>query len=412
MNNHKPHGVLIPATLDTKADEVEFLRQALRREDIAVVVADCGTLGAPATAAEISRDEIARLAGTTIDELQEHADRATAIPTMIRGLEAVVRQMLDEGRIQGCLGVGGGTNAAFASAVFALLPHGMPKLLVSTVASGNTATFVGGRDVVLIHSVVDIMGLNSILRGILTQSARIMAAMLRAAPGEGDVCSSAGQSIGMSVFGATTKAAMAAMRRLNDMGHEVLAFHARGVGGRAMEGLVRDGRITSVLDLTITEIADFIVGGIMSAGPHRLEAAGDLGIPQVVLPGAIDMVNFGARDSLPEAYHRRKILAHTPHATLVRTTREENVSIAEYVAAKLNKARGPVEVILPQRGFSAYDCEGQPFFDPQADAAFCETLCANLSPSVPVHVIDSHINESECVDLAVDILEMHIRDRK
>lgn len=395
-------GLLIPTSLDTKSEAVAYLRDRLRRHGVEVIVVDCGVLGTPGMTADVTREEIAGLAGTTIGELQDAADRETAIPTMILGLERLVGTMLQEGRIAGCLGLGGGTNAAFAAAVFDILPFGFPKMLVSTVASGNTASFVRGNDVLLFHSVVDVLGVNSILRLVLDRAAVAMAAMMRE-PAQ-PVTRVSAPTVGMTVFGSTTLAALKAEELLVGAGHEVLPFHARGVGGQAMEALVRDGRIQAVLDLTTTEIADELVGGILSAGPQRLEAAGTAAIPQVVLPGAIDLVNFGPAATVPAVFSGRRFLAHSPHATLMRTTAEENCEIARFIARKLNAARGAVEVVIPMQGFSAYDRKGQPFHDPQADSAFREILAETLRPDIPVHVLDCHINDADCVTFALERL--------
>lgn len=394
--------VLIAAALDTKSESVGYICEKLRKLGVCPVVVDCGVLGIPGMPADVTREEVAQLAGTTLAALQQEADRATAIPTMIRGLERLVARMLAEGSIAGCLGLGGGTNAAYAAAVFELLPFGLPKMLVSTVASGNTASFVKGNDVLLFHSVVDVLGVNSILRVVLDQAAAAMAAMLHLPPPAAAV---QGQTtVGMTVFGSTTLAALKAEELLLAEGCEVLPFHARGVGGQAMESLVRDGRIQAVLDLTTTEIADEIVGGILTAGPHRLEAAAVAGIAQVVLPGAIDMVNFGPAATVPAQFAGRRFLAHSPHATLMRTTVEENRAIARFIASKLNAARGGVEVVIPMRGFSAYDRVGQPFYDPEADAAFQQTLAEHLRADIPVHVLDLHINDAACVAFALQRL--------
>lgn len=395
-------GVLIPVSLDTKAEAVRHLCEQLCSHGLVPIVADCGILGSPQLVADITREELAERAGANIASLKQAGDRAVAIPAMIRGLEHLVSQMLAEGRLLGCLGIGGGTNAAFAAAAFELMPFGMPKMLVSTIASGNTTSFVQGNDVVLYHSVVDVLGLNSILRVVLDKAAAAMAAMVRqpmSAPEE-----QRSTTIGMTVFGSTTVAAMRAEETLGAKGYDVLPFHARGVGGRAMESLVRDGRIHAVLDLTTTEIADELTGGILSAGPNRLEAAGLAGVPQVILPGSIDMVNFGPAASVPAQFARRRLLAHSPHATLMRTSAEENQAIARFMAHKLNTAKGPVEVVIPTQGYSAYDREGQPFYDPEADLIFRESLVATLHPDIAVHLLDLHINDHACADFAVERL--------
>jgi uncharacterized protein (UPF0261 family) len=394
-------GVVLAGTLDTKSAEIGFLHDALARLGVPVITVDCGVLGTPETEAGIPREEVARAAGTTIEALREGRDRSVAIPAMIRGLEAVLARLLAEGRVLGYLGIGGGTNAALAAAAFRNLPFGMPKMLVSTVAAGDTRGFVGGKDVVLMHSVVDVLGLNGFLRDVLRRAAGAMAGMVAAAR-TGELEGAA--LIGLTAFGSTTPAAMRAWQSLTDAGHEVLTFHARGIGGQAMETLIREGRIRGVLDLTTTEIADELVGGIFSAGPERLAAAGEAGIPQVVLPGSLDMVNFGAMHAVPERFRGRRLVSHTPLSTLMRTTLEENVAMAVFIAEKLNRAKGPVAVILPMRGFSAYDIEGGPFFDSAADDAFRGTLRERLEPRIRVEMVDAHINDPGCADLASSLL--------
>jgi uncharacterized protein (UPF0261 family) len=394
--------IVIAATLDTKAEEVEFVRAALERRGRSVIVVDCGILGRAGARADVPREAVAQAGGSDLGSMQREQNRETAIPIMLRGLERVIADLFARGRVAGYLGLGGGTNAALAAAAFKALPFGVSKVLVSTVACGNTRPFVGTKDVVLFHSVVDILGLNHFLKSILTRAAAAIDAMIEER--------SAGEAerdepcIAVTAFGSTTEAATQALGLLSANGFEVLTFHARGVGGEAMEEMIREGRVDAVLDLTTTEIADEVVGGICSAGPNRLEAAGERGIPQVVLPGAIDMVNFGPPATVPPAFRTRRLLAHTPHATLMRTTAEENAAIAAFVAAKLNAATGPTGVVLPLRGFSAYDREGGPFFDPVADAAFRSALTAQLKPHIRVRTVDAHINQPEVIRAASSLL--------
>lgn len=397
-------GVVIAATLDTKSDEIMFVRDQLARHGLAAIIIDCGVLGEATLEAAIDNETVARAARMSLAELRSRRDRAIAIPTMITGLEAILAELLAGGKVLGYLGVGGGTNAALAGAAFRQLPYGLPKMLVSTVAAGDTRPFIGIKDVMLMHSVVDILGLNDFLRGTLSSACAAMAAMVAEAGRSRARPRVASSTAAITAFGSTTTAATRAWHRLSARGIEVLSFHARGIGGQAMEELIRAGEIGAVLDLTITEIADEIVGGIFSAGPDRLSAAAEAGVPQVVLPGSIDMVNFGARESIPERFKDRRFASHTPLSTLMRTTASENEAIARFVADKLNAARGQVSVVLPLRGFSAYDIAGGPFFDPAADAAFCETLAARLHPRIRLERIDAHINDAICADRAASLL--------
>ncbi len=411
--DHQQPGIVIACTLDTKSEEIAFVRNELARHGLATIVIDCGVLGEPAIEASISRTEIALAGGTTIDALRQGRNREIAIPAMIRGLKSTIRRLDVEGQILGYLGVGGGTNAALASAAFRLLPFGLPKMLISTVAAGDTRPFIDIKDVVLVHSVVDILGLNHFLRGVLRRSCAALAGMVQEAASPAETNST--MMVGLTAFGSTTLAAMRVWAELTRSGLEVLTFHARGIGGRAMETLIREGEIRAVLDLTITEIADELVGGIFSAGPDRLSAAAEAGLPQVILPGSIDMVNFGAPPTVPERFHGRKFASHTPLTTLMRTTPEENAAMARFVANALNRALGPVTVLLPERGFSAYDVAGGPFHDPDADDAFRDELTAMLNSRIRVERIDAHINDAACAvrasQLLLDMIQLSQNER-
>lgn len=394
-------GIVVAGTLDTKSAEIAYVRDQLIGHGLNVIIIDCGILGEPGIEATIDRGAVARAGGRSIDALRAGRSRELAIPTMIGGLETTVASLVKRGLVLGYLGLGGGTNASLAAAAFRQIPYGIPKMLISTVVSGDTRHIVGIKDVVLVHSVVDVLGLNGFLRERLGQACAALAGMVKNAVAREampEMC------VAMTTFGSTTPAAMHAWQTLSAQNIEVLSFHARGIGGQAMEALVRAGRVSAVLDLTITEIADEIAGGSLSAGPDRLSAAGEMGIPQVVLPGSIDMVNFGPRETVPEHFARRRLAYHSALTTLMRTTRRENEAIAMFVADKLNKARGPAAVVLPLRGFSAYDIEGGPFFDPEADEAFCSTLTEHLDPGIPVRRLDAHINDPQCVDVALSLL--------
>ncbi|HVY99713.1 MAG TPA: Tm-1-like ATP-binding domain-containing protein [Dongiaceae bacterium] len=400
--------VVIAATLDTKAEEIGFLRRALEHQGVSVLLIDCGILGEPGIAPDVTRAEVASRGGGSIEALRARRDRENGLRVMTAGLTSILKTMLAEGRIGGYIGVGGGTNAAFAAAAFKVLPFGLPKFLVSTLASGNTRPFIGAKDVVLFHTVVDVLGLNPFLRTVFEQTAAAMAAMLKshATAAEPDPRT----TIGMTTFGSTTEGAMRALARIGSSA-EVLTFHARGTGGEAMEDMIREGRISAVLDLTTTEIADELVGGMCSAGPERLTAAGEMGIPQVVLPGAIDLVNFGTREQVPARFQGRRFVAHTALATLMRTTPDENGEIARYMARRLNQARGPVSVVVPTRGYSAYSVQGAPFFDPEADAAFLAALKASLKPEIPIATVDDTINGELCINSAVSALQEMMRSQ-
>jgi uncharacterized protein (UPF0261 family) len=314
---------------------------------------------------------------------------------MASGAASVALALHAEGRLDGVLAVGGSGGSSVASRAMRALPVGVPKLLVSTMASGDVSPYVGESDVTLMHSVVDVAGINSVSEQVFANAAAAIAAM--AAEQEVRRTAPAGEQrllVGLTMFGVTTPAADEARAELVGLGYEPLVFHATGAGGRAMEKLVRDGRLAGVLDLTTTELADDLVGGVLSAGPHRLEAAGERGIPQVVSLGALDMVNFGPRETVPGAFGDRTLVVHNPTVTLMRTTPEENAELGRRIGTKLSRARGPVAVFLPLRGVSGIDVEGGPFRDAAADGELFSALRGALTGS-PAEIVevDSHIND-------------------
>jgi uncharacterized protein (UPF0261 family) len=392
-------GVVFATTLDTKSEEAAFLCDELKSRGVDVILIDCGVLGDPQLQPDISASEVARAAGVDLTDLRAKRDRAASVPIMMHGLALHVTSLMARGLVQGFVAIGGGTNAALATAAFAALPLGVPKLLVSTVVSGNTRALVGFKDVVLFHSVVDVLGVGTYLRRVLRRAAGMMEALVRESARVAE--RGLGPSIAMTTYGSTTAAANHAIPLLREHFYEVLTFHAMGVGGRAAEAFIADGQVQGSFDLTTTEIADELIGGVCTAGPERLDAAGVKGIPQVVLPGAIDMVNFGVRSSIPERFANRHFLEHTPFATLMRTTPDENKEIAQFIGRKLNAASAPTAVVLPLQGFSAYDAAGAAFFDPAADEAFRNTLKDTLKKEVEWIEVDAHINDPQCMQVAV-----------
>jgi uncharacterized protein (UPF0261 family) len=379
--------VVLVGTLDTKGVEYDYLRRRLEAAGVAALLVDVGTQGSPRTAADVSRDEVAAAGGLDLAAL---SDRGVAVQAMCAAAPVVVRRLFDEGRCQGVLAAGGSGNTAIATAAMRALPVGVPKLVVSTMAAGDTSAYVDVSDVTLMPAVTDVAGLNSVSVRILANAAAAMAGMVTAAPVE------PGESrrvVAATMFGVTTPAVTTAREELERRGYEVLVFHATGTGGRSMESLVEAGFITGVLDLTTTELADDLVGGVLSAGPHRLEAAGAKGVPQVVSLGALDMVNFGSRESVPARFAERNFYVHNPSVTLMRTTAEECAELGRRVGAKLSAATGPVALFVPLRGVSAISVEGGPFFDAGADAALLAGLRETLDPSVEVHEVDADVND-------------------
>jgi len=387
--------VLLIGTLDTKGEELAFLRSRLLQAGVAVLLADAGTGGPPrGVRPDIAREEI-------VPDAASLTDRGEAVSAMAAGAAALAARLYAEGRIDGVLGAGGSGNTAIATAAMRALPVGVPKLMVSTMAAGDTSDYVGGTDITMMASVTDVAGLNSISARVLANAAAAMAGMVGAPPVEHD---DSKPLVGATMFGVTTPCVDHARAVLEQRGYEVLVFHATGTGGRAMEALVESGFLAGVLDATTTELCDDLVGGVLSAGPDRLEAAGRKGIPQVVSLGALDMVNFGARDTVPPQFADRNLYVHNPSVTLMRTTKEECAELGRRIAAKLSAATGPTVLFIPLGGVSLIDAEGQPFHDPEADAAL---FAAVREAAVEVIEIDANINDeafSEAMAIKLDEL--------
>lgn len=387
--------VVLLGTLDTKGVEYAYLRDQIESQGTCdVIMVDAGILGEPTTRADIGRQEVAGAAGTTIDRLVSDHDRGAAVAAMAHGAREVVSRLFAEGRLQAILGLGGSGGSSLVSEAMRGLPVGVPKLLVSTVASGDTRPYIGAVDIAMMYSVVDIAGINRLSARILSNAAAGIAGMALAYSQPLAVASDK-PLIGASMFGVTTPAVTRAREWLEERGFEVLVFHATGTGGQSMEALVEGGFLAGVLDITTTELADNLVGGVFSAGPDRLEMAGRKGVPQVVSLGALDMVNFGAKETVPAQFRERNLYAHNPTVTLMRTTPEECAELGRQIAQKLNAATGPVALFVPRKGISAIAMEGGPFHDPVADSALIDTLLANLGDLVEVHDLDLEINDPQ-----------------
>ncbi|AEH39167.1 Tm-1-like ATP-binding domain-containing protein [Halopiger xanaduensis] len=401
--------VVIIGTLDTKAEEIGFARDVLESQGVDVRVVDAGVMGEPGPTVEpeTPASEVAEAAGTTLERLRNEADRGEAIEAMGEGAAEIAEELHEKGVIEGILGLGGSGNTSIATAAMRSLPVGVPKLVISTMASGDTEPYVGARDIAMLYSVADIEGLNQLSRRIITNGALAMVGMVANDP---DVDVDDRPTIGVTMFGVTTPCVQAARERLEDMGYEVIVFHATGTGGRAMESLVEEGIIDGVLDVTTTEWADELVGGVLSAGPERLEAAGDEGVPQVVSTGALDMVNFGPRDSVPEEFEGRQFHVHNPQVTLMRTTPEENAELGAIIAEKLNAATGPTALALPLEGVSAIDAEGEDFHDPEADDALFDALRSTLDDDIELLELETDINDETFAEVLAETLDEYMRD--
>ncbi len=396
-----PKTVVIIGTLDTKGPEFLYLKQRIESHGLDTVVVNTGVMGEPYFTPEVSADDVARAAGVELSILVAQADRGQAMAAMCRGVAVVAAGLLRQGRLDGIVGMGGGAGTTVCTSAMRALPIGIPKLMLSTIASGNVSPYVDIKDIIMMPSIVDISGMNGLLRRMISNAAAAVAGMVNA---ESIQESHDRPMIAATMFGVTTPCVTRARELLEQAGYEVLVFHCTGAGGRSMEELIRGGFFCAVLDITTTELADELVGGIRSAGPHRLEAAGEMGIPQVVSAGALDMVNFGPPDTVPAKFEGRLFYRHNPSATLLRTSIEENRQLGELVSAKLNRAKGPTRFVMPLKGVSAIDREGQPFNDPAADSAFLEALKCSLSGAVELTKIDAHINDPKFADTCVRLL--------
>ncbi|WP_025745827.1 Tm-1-like ATP-binding domain-containing protein [Kallotenue papyrolyticum] len=396
--------VAVVGALDTKAGEYAFLCERLKATGIEPLVINFGVMGTPGVSPAIDAAEVATAGGADLQALRAANDRGAALAAMARGVATLLRRLYEEGRIQGAIGMGGSGGSSVIAAGLQALPVGVPKLLLSTVAAGDTRPYVGARDVVMMPSVVDIAGLNRLSRRIIANAAGALAGMLAV-----DLPAEQGDRplIAASMFGNTTPCVDQARAIIEQHGYEVLVFHATGTGGKIMESLIADGFIAGVLDITTTEWADEVCGGVFSAGSSRLESAAARGVPQVVVPGCIDMVNFGPRSTVPERYRDRLFYEWNPTVTLMRTTPEENARMGEIFADKLNRATGPVRVLIPLRGFSMLDSPGERFWDPAADAAFVQALTARLRPDIPVEQHELNINDPAFAErVATALLEL------
>lgn len=384
--------VLLVGTLDTKGAEFAHVRDRLAAAGVPVLVLDAGALGPPAFTPDITRQEVFSAAGANAAAVRASGDRGRAVALAAEGAAKIAAELHRQGKLAGVLSLGGSAGTTIGTAAMRAVPVGVPKLMVSTLASGQVQHYVGTRDVMMMYSVVDIAGLNRISRAVLDNAAAAMAGMVSfrrgTRPGAPDK-----PIVTATMFGVTTPCVEAARKNLEAAGYEVLVFHATGTGGRTMEGLIRDGLVAGVLDITTTELADELVGGVLTAGPDRLTAAGLKRVPQVISVGALDMVNFGPPETVPEKYKARRFHQHNPTVTLMRTTPEEMDRLGKEVAEKASAAGGPTAVMLPLRGVSGIDAEGKSFWWPEADAALFQSVRNWVAPNVEVAELDLHIND-------------------
>jgi len=392
--------IAILGTMDTKGVEHGYVAELIRQRGHDVVVIDVGTLGEPRLKPDITRAEIAAAVGVDFVALTARQDRGEAVTAMSRGAPIVLAKLAAAGRVHGVISLGGGGGTAIGTAAMRALPVGFPKLMVSTLASGNTAPYVGVKDILMFPSVVDVAGLNRISRQLLARAAGAICGMVETQP----PALTDKPIIVASQFGNTTPCIEQARKTLEAAGYEVIVFAATGTGGRTMESLIETGLVAGVLDVTTTEWADELVGGVLTAGPTRLEAAARHGVPAVVSTGCLDMVNFGPPETVPAKFAGRTFYQHNPQVTLMRTTAEECGKLGRILAEKLSLSVGPVTVLLPLRGSSMISVPGGPFHDPVADVALFSGLKTNLRPGIKVVELDAAINDAEFAEACAQAL--------
>lgn len=398
--------ILVSGAFDTKYNEHEYLIERIKSRGLEVMTLNFGVMEDPiGFKADIGSERVAEAGGASLEKLREEKDRGHAMAVMARGLAGVVRDLHRENRIQGMIGMGGTGGSSVVTAGMRALPIGFPKICVSTAASGNTEAYVGTKDVVLYPSIVDVAGLNSISRMIFSNAVDAVCGMVLHR--ESSITSDK-PIITASMFGNTTQCVDACRTILSEKGFEILVFHATGTGGKTMESLVEDDLVSGVLDITTTEWADTLCGGVFDAGKARLDMPGRKGVPHLIVPGCIDMVNWGAPETIPEKYEGRLFYQWNPSVTLMRTTKEENFELGKIFAEKANSAQGPVAFLIPLKGFSILDSEieGKPqlFWDPQADRAFIDGLQSKLDRSIEVTLLESNINDALFSEKAVEML--------
>ncbi|MBA2470324.1 MAG: Tm-1-like ATP-binding domain-containing protein [Chloroflexia bacterium] len=392
--------VAIVAALDTKGDEAQVIKNVIESRGVRTLLIDVGVLGAPAMPAEVGRAEVASAGGGDLDDLVSTEDKGRAMAVMTSGAAVVASRLHADGRFDGIIGLGGTAGTAIASSAMRALPVGVPKLIVSTVASGHTRPYVGSKDIAMMYSVVDIAGINRLSGAILANAAGAIAGMVTVDRPE----FVERPMLAASMFGNTTTCVDAAREIFDNAGYEVLVFHATGAGGQTMESLISDGFFQRVFDVTTTEWADQLCGGVVDAGPHRLEAAAATNTPQVIAPGCLDMVNFGAPETVPERYSGRKFYNWNPNVTLMRTTPEDNAELGRIIAEKANASRGPVAILLPLKGVSQLDSVGGEFWWPEADTALFDAIRRHAKPHIEVIDVDANINDSVFVAKATSVL--------
>ncbi len=400
--------IVILATLDTKGIETQYVREQIEELGETALVVDVGVVGEPATTADITRQEVAEAGGTSLAKLLEDPDREVAAPIMAAGATKIVSQLVEDGKVHGIVSMGGTQGTTLATAVMRALPYGFPKVMVSTMASSNVAPWVDIKDITMMYSVTDILGLNPVMRTILSNAAGAVVGMAQASvPME----STEKPLVGVTTVGITTQGAMKAIEVLEAAGYETIVFHAVGTGGRAMEQLMEEGVIGAVLDYSTIEVSNEMFDALLAGGEKRLTTAGRLGLPQVLAPGAIEVLVFNEPETVPPPFNTRTLIRHSPQITDVRLNGEEMARVGEEIARRLKHTTDEAVFIIPTAGYDSYAVAGEGFYDPSADQAFVDALKANLPSNIRVIERDTHIEDpafaTEAANLLIELIEKH-----
>ncbi|MEQ8219213.1 MAG: Tm-1-like ATP-binding domain-containing protein [Arenibacter sp.] len=394
--------IVMLGCFDTKGEDFTYLLKSLRALNQQVITINTGVMGTSVDfPIDVDQEEVAKASGEVLETIRASNDRGRAVELMGKGAAAILAELASKDRIKGVIGMGGGGGTYIILEAMQAVPLGIPKFCLSTVVAKDLSRQIGVKDITLMSSVVDVAGLNSISRLLIRQAASAITAM---ADTKVDAAEENKKNIAISMFGNTTKCVDKCTELLKSKGYEVMAFHATGVGGATMESLIREGVFDAVLDVTTTELADELCGGILSAGPDRLTAASEMGIPQIVVPGCLDMVNFAQMDTLPEKYRLRQLYSWAPDVTLMRTNVEENEILGKQLVDKLKGAKAPVKILIPLKGISQIDSEGGVFYDPEADSALFRTIKKNAKGRVTVIEVDVHINDETFAKVLVERL--------
>ncbi|MBW2706135.1 MAG: Tm-1-like ATP-binding domain-containing protein [Deltaproteobacteria bacterium] len=400
--------IVVVGTLDTKEMEIRFVKELIEGKGHAPVVIDCGLLKEPSLVPDISRHQIAQAAGTTIEAILQTGDKNHAIGTMTRGVVQVTQNLHAKGELDGILSLGGVQGTVIGTTVMQALPFGVPKVMISAVANGQATfgPFVGIRDVTILHSVADVLGLNDVTRRVLAEGAGAVVGMVEM---DYSASGTSKPAVALTSAGVTTPCANRARELLEILGYEVIAFHCNGIGAQAMEELADNGKLVGIFDLSPHDITDFLFGGIMPAMPNRLQATCRKGVPQVIAPGCADIVLYGPVENIPSEILERKHVIHNPIHTHVKATYEQMLELGRFISGRVSQSKGYATVLVPQQGFSQLNRAGGPIYEPESDRGFLEGLKEGFqqapSPKATIKVLDMHINDPEFADAAVD--ELH-----